>query len=288
MIPFSSEWKATGVIFRLRTRSYRLFLKDAPEILTKKSTHHATVSRNTDWSQHMDPKIKTKAIDNEIAGDNISWTTIFYTNQMLRTIIPTTGTSGAGPPLNPMSDDKVPYKYLSRNLNPAAITSRCSTYTARGLFSVLLTYRNALRSSPIPRSWPDPPQKTRRFLWKPSAPPVRSLVGDGTNNGPTLKTVHVWFSMGIVGTEITKEASDVVLVGASVIEAIMWGWCVNKAVRKFLQFQILTGTTTIIITFVSAIASPEEASAHFAVQPLWINIVMDTFVAPLLSLLTPH
>ena len=49
-------------------------------------------------------------------------------------------------------------------------------------------------------------------------------MGDGTRDGPTLKTTHVGFSMGIAGTKIAKEASDVVLMGdnfASIVKAIM-------------------------------------------------------------------
>ena len=70
----------------------------------------------------------------------------------------------------------------------------------------------------------------------------------------------------------------------------MWGWCANDAVRKFLQFQISTNITAVIITFVSAVASSKETSVLFAVQPLCqINInITDTFVAPSLSLPTPH
>ena len=66
---------------------------------------------------------------------------------------------------------------------------------------------------------------------------------------------HVGFSMGIVGTEVTKEASDIILMEdnfSSIIKAIMWGHCVNDAVRKFLQFQILMDITAVIITFVTA------------------------------------
>ena len=85
MIPFSSKRKAMGVVVRLHTGSYRLFFKGASEILTKKCTHHVTVSRNADRSQHADSEIETKAID-EFSKDNISRTTIFYANQMLRTI----------------------------------------------------------------------------------------------------------------------------------------------------------------------------------------------------------
>jgi Ca2+-transporting ATPase len=63
---------------------------------------------------------------------------------------------------------------------------------------------------------------------------------------------------------------------SSIVKAIMWGRCVNDAVRKFLQFQISTNVTAVVITFVSAVASTEEASVLSAVQLLWINI---TFTA---------
>ena len=61
--------------------------------------------------------------------------------------------------------------------------------------------------------------------------------------------------MGIVGTEVTKEASDIILMEdnfSSIIKAIMWGCCVNDAVRNFLQFQILMDIMAVIITFVTA------------------------------------
>jgi Ca2+-transporting ATPase len=66
---------------------------------------------------------------------------------------------------------------------------------------------------------------------------------------------------------------------ASIVKAIMWGRCVNDAVRKFLQFQISVNITAVIITFVSAVASDQEESVLSAVQLLWINIIMDTFAA---------
>ena len=111
---------------------------------------------------------------------------------------------------------------------------------------------------------------------------IVGVTGDGTNDGPALKTANVGFSMGIAGTEVAKEASDIILMDdnfASIVKAIMWGRCVNDAVRKFLQFQISTNITAVIITFVSAVASDEEESVLTAVQLLWINIIMDTFAA---------
>jgi Ca2+-transporting ATPase len=109
-----------------------------------------------------------------------------------------------------------------------------------------------------------------------------SVTGDGTNDGPALKTANVGFSMGIAGTEVAKEASDIILMDdnfSSIVKAIMWGRCINDAVRKFLQFQITTNITAVVITFVSAVSSVQETSVLSAVQLLWINIIMDTFAA---------
>ena len=111
---------------------------------------------------------------------------------------------------------------------------------------------------------------------------IVGVTGDGTNDGPALKTAHVGFSMGITGTEVAKEASDIILMDdnfSSIVHAIMWGRCVNDAVRKFLQFQINTNITAVVITFVTALAAQSEQSALGAVQLLWINLIMDTFAA---------
>jgi len=65
-----------------------------------------------------------------------------------------------------------------------------------------------------------------------------AVTGDGTNDGPALKTADVGFSMGIAGTEVAKEASSIILMDdnfASIVKAIMWGRCVSDAVKKFLQ-----------------------------------------------------
>ncbi|CAE6502848.1 unnamed protein product [Rhizoctonia solani] len=109
---------------------------------------------------------------------------------------------------------------------------------------------------------------------------IVGVTSDGNNDSPVLKHANVSFSMGIAGTKIAKEASDIILMDdnfSSIVSAIMWGRCVNDLVRKFLQFQILVNITAVIITFILAVSSNEEESVLTAIQLLWINIIMDTF-----------
>ncbi|RDW77468.1 calcium-transporting ATPase-3 [Coleophoma cylindrospora] len=109
-----------------------------------------------------------------------------------------------------------------------------------------------------------------------------AVTGDGTNDGPALKTADVGFSMGIAGTEVAKEASSIILMDdnfSSIIKAIMWGRAINDAVAKFLQFQISVNITAVLLAFISAVSSPDMMSVLTAVQLLWVNLIMDSFAA---------
>lgn len=109
-----------------------------------------------------------------------------------------------------------------------------------------------------------------------------AVTGDGTNDGPALKTADVGFSMGIAGTEVAKEASSIILLDdnfKSIVTAIAWGRAVNDAVAKFLQFQITVNITAVLLTFVSSLYNSNNESVLSAVQLLWVNLIMDTFAA---------
>lgn len=174
-------------------------------------------------------------------------------------------------------------------LTARSIALQCGIYTAGGIIMEGPIFRqlsNAEILEVIPRlqvlARSSPEDKKMLVERLRSIGEIVGVTGDGTNDGPALKTADVGFSMGIAGTEVAKEASDIILMDdnfSSIVQAIMWGRCVNDAVRKFLQFQISTNITAVIITFVTAVASASESSVLSAVQLLWINIIMDTFAA---------
>jgi P-type Ca2+ transporter type 2C len=83
MIPFSSERKAMGVVVKISDRKWRIYLKGASEILSKKCTRHVVVHK--DGREPCGGDIETADID-ELARDHISQTIVFYANQTLRTI----------------------------------------------------------------------------------------------------------------------------------------------------------------------------------------------------------
>ncbi|XP_061995270.1 putative calcium-transporting ATPase 13, plasma membrane-type [Rosa rugosa] len=109
---------------------------------------------------------------------------------------------------------------------------------------------------------------------------VVAVTGDGTNDAPALKEADIGLSMGIQGTEVAKESSDIVIMDdnfASVATVLMWGRCVYNNIQKFIQFQLTVNVAALVINFVAAVSAGQVPLT--AVQLLWVNLIMDTLGA---------
>ena len=312
-IPFDSDRKLMSTIHK-RKGGYRIITKGAPDVLVKRCNRYI---ENGDlyFLSHNELEKITKA-NNKMAesalrviavayADVSSLPQVLNTNTIEQNLVfvgligmidpPREGVKeaisvckGAGIKTVMITGDHiVTAKAIAKELGILGMHDLAITGAELDRISQEELEKNIMKYSVFARVSPE--QKVRIVKAFRSTGAVTSMTGDGVNDAPALKNADIGIAMGMSGTDVAKNAADMVLTDdnfVTIVEAVKQGRNIFDNIKKAIHFLIATNVGEIVTIFMGLVLGLK--SPLLALQLLWINLVTDSIPAIALGLEKPE
>ena len=170
---------------------------------------------------------------------------------------------------------------ILRNSNQAMTGAQLDTLSEQELKEQIGNYTVFARVSPE--------HKVRIVKALQARGEIVAMSGDGTNDAPALKTADIGCAMGLSGTDVAKNASDMILMDdnfSTIVSAVREGRGIYENIRKSIQFLLSCNIGEIITIFLAILFRMPSPLA--AVQLLWVNLITDSLPAIALGIEPPE
>lgn len=300
-VPFDSERKLMTTVHRLRGDAYRIITKGAPDALTKICTRYEGETLTQEF------KDKVLQANEQMAGKALRVLAVAtkVVTELPKEASPENyehdlefvGLLGMIDPPRPEVRDAVDVCRVA-GIRPVMITGD-HPMTAVAIATDLGIYRDGdgvmtgTELSEISQEELDknvekysvyarvaPEDKVRIVTAWQKKDKIVAMTGDGVNDAPALKKADIGCAMGITGTDVSKEAADMILTDdnfATIVAAVQEGRSIYDNIRKSIQFLLSSNFGEIVVFFVAI--SMNWDSPLLPIHILWINLVTDSFPA---------
>ena len=313
-IPFDSNRKLMTVIVKLNNGKYRIITKGAPEVLLSKCKFYENNNIKNDLLENYYTKIKNT---NErmaekalrvlgVAYEDIDILPTSIENSKIENNLIFVGLIGMiDPPRKGVKEAVLSCR--NAGIKTVMITGDHIT-TAKAIAKDLgilkegelaitgeeldkipeeKLIKDIMNYSVFARVSPEHKVRIVKIFQKTGA--VVAMTGDGVNDAPALKKADIGIAMGLKGTDVAKNASDMILNDdnfVTIVEAVKQGRNIFDNIKKAIHFLISTNIGEIVTIFVGLLLGMK--SPLLAIQLLWINLITDSLPAIALGLEEPE
>lgn len=308
-IPFDSNRKLMSTIHKFNNK-YRIITKGAPDVLLERCTKYYNngnieslnyikrnnlKSRNENLADkalrvigvaYIDLDILPKSLDANFIENNLIFVGFIGMIDPPREGVKESikQCKEAGIKIAMITGDHIATaKAIANDLGILRKNDLCITGKELDQISQKDLEKNIMKYSVFARVTPEHKVKIVKAFQSTGA--VVAMTGDGVNDAPALKNADIGISMGLNGTDVAKNASDMVLADdnfSTIVEAVKYGRNIFDNIKKAVHFLIATNIGEIATIFFGLILGLK--SPLLAIQLLWINLVTDSFPAIALGL----